>query len=95
MKSAYEIIKRPLITEKFSKQQENFNKIAFEVDKHANKIEIKRAIKDIFNVKVIKIASMNIEGKKKRLGVHQGKRVDRKKVIVTLAKGETIDIIGG
>jgi len=55
MKSAYEIIKKPIVTEKCTKQQEMYNKVSFEVDKHANKIEIKRAIEDIFNVKVDKV----------------------------------------
>ncbi|MGA1874384.1 MAG: 50S ribosomal protein L23 [bacterium] len=95
MKSAYEIIKRPIITEKITAQQEESNKVAFSVDVHANKIEVKRAIEQIFNVKVEKVATMNIEGKMKRLGVHQGRRPNRKKAIVTLAKGESIDLLGG
>lgn len=95
MKSAYEIIKRPIVTEKCTKQQDKLNKVAFEVDVHVNKIEIKRAIEDIFNVRVSKVSTMNIEGKKKRLGVHQGKRPNRKKAIATLAEGESIDLIGG
>ena len=95
MKSAYEIIKKPIVTEKCTKQQEMYNQVSFEVDKYANKIEIRRAIEDVFNVKVDKVSTMNMEGKKKRLGVHQGKRPDRKKATVTLAKGESIDLFEG
>lgn len=95
MKSAYEIIKKPIVTEKCTKQQEMFNKVSFLVDRDANKIEIKRAVEDIFNVKVDKVSTMNIEGKKKRLGVHQGRRPNRKKATVTLVKGESIDLFEG
>ena len=95
MKSAYEIIKGPIITEKSTAQKKTFNKIFFEVDKQANKIEIKQAIEDIFNVKVNKISVINMSGKKKRLGVHQGRRADRKKAIVSLLKGETIELLEG
>jgi len=95
MKSAYEIIKRPMVTEKSTFQKKLFNKVCFEVDKLANKIEIKQAVEDIFNVKVEKVAVINLLGKKKRLGVHQGRRPDRKKAIVTLAKGETIELLEG
>jgi large subunit ribosomal protein L23 len=95
MKSAYEIIKRPIITEKSTDQKKTFNKIFFEVDKMANKIEIKQAIQDIFHVKVSKVSTVNMSGKKKRLGVHQGRRPDRKKAMVTLLEGETIEFLEG
>ncbi|MEW6378816.1 MAG: 50S ribosomal protein L23 [bacterium] len=95
MKSAYEIIKGPMITEKSTAQKKLFNKVSFEVDKLANKIEIKQAVQDIFNVKVDKISVIHLMGKKRRLGVHQGKRADRKKAIVTLAEGETIELLEG
>jgi large subunit ribosomal protein L23 len=95
MKSAYEIIKGPILTEKSTSQKKMFNKIFFEVDKLANKIEIKQAIQDIFNVKVSKVSTVNMSGKKKRLGVHQGRRPDRKKAVVTLLEGETIELLEG
>lgn len=95
MKSSYEIIKKPILTEKSTSQRKILNKVFFEVDKHANKIEIKQAIEDIFNAKVTKIAVVNIHGKKKRVGIHEGKRPDRKKAIVTLLEGETIELLEG
>jgi len=95
MKSAYEIIKRPMLTEKYTKQQEKYNKVTIEVDKQVNKIEVKRAVESIFNVKVEKVAVMNIVGKMKRLGVHRGRRPNRKRAIISLAKGESIDFFEG
>ncbi len=95
MKSAYEIIKGPILTEKSTAQKKLYNKVFFEVDKLANKIEIKQAIQDIFHVKVSKVSTVNMSGKKKRLGVHQGRRPDRKKAVVTLLEGETIELLEG
>ena len=84
MKSPYEIIKRPIITEK-SMSLLDENKYTFEVDKNANKPEIKAAIEQIFDgVKVKKVRTMNYEGKKVRTKYGYGKRADWKKAIVTL-----------
>ncbi len=92
---AQEIIKRPLITEKTSIQKEMYNQLTFEVDRRANRIEIKRAIEDIFNVKVADVKTMQITGKTKRRGRIVGKRRDWKKAIVTLLPGERIDFFEG
>ena len=91
----HEIIKRPLITEKTSIQKEMYNQLTFEVDRRANRIEIKRAIEDIFNVKVTHVKTMQITGKRKRRGRTVGKRRDWKKAIVTLLPGERIDFFEG
>jgi large subunit ribosomal protein L23 len=91
----HEIIKRPLITEKTSIQKEMFNQLTFEVDRRANRIEIKKAIESAFNVRVASIKTMQIIGKKKQRGRIIGKRRDWKKAIVTLMPGERIDFFEG
>lgn len=84
MKSPYEIIKRPIITEK-SMGLLDENKYTFEVNKNANKPEIKAAIEQIFDgVKVKKVRTMNYEGKKVRTRHGIGKKADWKKAVVTL-----------
>ncbi len=91
----YEIIRRPLITEKTTIQKEAFNQVTFEVDRKANRVEIKRAIEKIFNVRVAAVRTMQIIGKVKRRGRILGKRKDWKKAIVTLMPGERIDFFEG
>jgi len=89
------IIVRPLITEKMSAMQEDQNKVAFVVDWNANKIEIRKAVEEKFEVKVDKVATIRMQGKLKRMGRHQGNRSHWKKAIVTLADGFTIDFFEG
>ena len=91
----YDIIKRPLITEKTSIQKESFNQLTFEVERWANRIEIKRAIEQIFNVKVSSVKTLQVKGKIKQRGRIVGKRKDWKKAIVTLMPGERIDFFDG
>ena len=91
----HEIIKRPLITEKTSIQKELFNKVSFEVDRRANRIEIKKAVESVFNVRVASVQTMQITGKTKQRGRIVGKRRDWKKAIVTLMPGERIDFFEG
>ena len=91
----YEIIKRPLITEKTNIQKEVANQVTFEVDRRANRIEIKRTIETVFKVKVAGVRTMQIKGKTKRRGRFVGKRRDWKKAIVTLMPGERIDFFEG
>ena len=91
----YKILKRPLITEKSNLLKEEINQIIFEVDKKANKIEIKEAVEKLFKVNVIKVHTINMQGKIKRLGRSQGKRPDWKKAIVTLKEGERVDFFEG
>lgn len=95
MKDIYSIIKRPLFTEKGATLKETENKILVEVDKYANKLEIKKAIEEIFKVKVEKVATINTHGKLKRYGRSIGRKPDRKKAVVTLKKGEKLDFIEG
>ena len=92
---ANEIIKRPLITEKTSIQKELYNQLTFEVDRRANRIEIKRAIESVFNVRVSAVKTLQVTGKIKRRGRILGKRRDWKKAIVSLMPGERIDFFEG
>ena len=91
----YDIIKRPLITEKTNIQKELANQLTFEVDRRANRIEIKRAIETAFKVRVASVQTMQVKGKVKRRGRNIGKRRDWKKAIVTLMPGERIDFFEG
>ena len=91
----HEIIKKPLITEKTSIQKETLNQLSFEVDRRANRIEIRRAIETIFKVRVASVKTMQITGKTKQRGRIVGKRRDWKKAIVTLMPGERIDFFEG
>ena len=92
---ANEIIKRPLITEKTSIQKELYNQLTFEVDRRANRIEIKRAVEKVFNVRVSAVKTLQVTGKIKRRGRILGKRRDWKKAIVSLMPGERIDFFEG
>jgi large subunit ribosomal protein L23 len=92
---SYDIIKRPLLTEKTNIQKEMSNQISFEVDRRANRVQIKRAVESIFNVKVSGVRTMQIKGKVKRRGRIVGKCRDWKKAIVTLMPGERINFFEG
>lgn len=91
----HDIIIRPLITEKTSIQKEGNNQVTFEVDRRSNRIEIKRAVENIFNVNVAGVRTMHVRGKIKRRGRILGKRRNWKKAIVTLMPGERIDFFEG
>ncbi len=91
----HDIIRRPVITEKTSIQKEVSNQFTLEVDRGANRVEIKKAVEEIFNVKVARVRTMQVKGKKKRRGWIVGKRRDWKKAIVTLMPGERIDFFEG
>jgi len=95
MKNIYTVMKKPLFTEKGSNLKETQNKILVEVARDANKVDIKRAIEEIFKVKVEKVSTISRKGKWKRFGRSVGKRPDRKKAIITLKKGEKLDFIEG
>ena len=95
MEDAYKIIKRPLITEKSTIKKEMDNQLAFEVDRRANKIEIKKAIERIFKVQVENVRTMNYQGKRKRLGRTVGRRPHWKKAVVTLKPGQKIEFFEG
>lgn len=95
MKDARNIIVAPLISEKSMLMIKDNNTYTFRVDKRANKIEIRNAIEEIFSVEVLKVNTMNILGKKRRLGYSQGKRPDWKKAMVKLVEGNRIEIFEG
>lgn len=92
---SYDIIKRPLITEKTNIQKEVNNQITFEVERRANRVEIKKAVEKIFNVRVAGVRTMQVKGKTKQRGRVIGKRRDWKKAIVTMAPGERIEFFEG
>lgn len=91
----YDVIRRPLMTEKSMKQKEKFNQFSFEIDRRANRIEVRRAIEQIFNVKVAAVRTVQVKGKIKQRGRITGKRRDWKKAIVTLMPGERIPFFEG
>ena len=95
MKDLRSVLKRPLITEKGTRLKEEGNQLVFEVDKNANKVEIRKAVETIFNVKVLNVRTLNFQGKKKRMGRQIGKRSDWKKAYVTLAPGQSVEFFEG
>ena len=95
MKTASSILKRPLVTEKGTQLRDKDNKVIFSVAKDANKIEIKRAVEELFNVHVEDVKTMVMKGKTKRWRYRPYQRSDWKKAIVTLKAGETIEFYEG
>ena len=93
MSNARDIIVRPLVTEKTIRTQEGQNTVVFEVRKGTNKIQIKQAIEEIFNVKVDNVNVVNQKPKTKRMGRYVGKTNHLKKAYVKLKEGYTIDIL--
>jgi len=89
------VIKEPHIAEKGNQQKELFNQVTFKVDRRANKVEIKKAVERIFKTKVMDVKTLNIKGKKRRVGRNMGKRPDWKKAIVRLAPGEKVEFFEG
>jgi large subunit ribosomal protein L23 len=89
----YEIVKKPIITERTTMLRDKYNKYVFDVNNKANKIQIKKAIEQLFNVTVTKINTTIVTGKLRRYGKFSGYRQDWKKAIVTLKKGNEIKII--
>ena len=94
LNKSYQIILKPIITEKATKLSE-FNKVVFEVARKCNKSEIKGAVEKLFSVKVKSVNIINIKGKTKRFKGVLGKRNDIKKAVITLEEGNTIDISAG
>ncbi len=92
MMDLYAVIKRPLITEKSTIVRDEGNQYVFEVDRRANKIEVRKAVETLFKVKVLEVRTMNMLGKKKRRGRTVGKKSDWKKAVVTVAPGQAIEV---
>ncbi len=91
----YTIIKRPLVTEKLTRQKEAHNAYAFEVDRRANKIQIKQAIEMIFKVKVMRVNTIKMPGKSRRFGPNVSSKRPWKKAIAVLKAGDRIEIYEG
>jgi len=91
----YRTLRRPLITEKSTVEKDQRNKLFFEVDRRANKIEIKEAVEKIFKVDVLDVATMSMKGKLKRVGRHFTKLPDWKKAIVTIKPGQRVEFFEG
>ena len=91
---ARDIIKKPVVSEK-SYDLLADNKYTFYVNPAANKIEIKKAVEEIFKVTVLNVNTLNVKGKEKRMGRAVGKTNDRKKAIVTLKEGDKIEVFEG
>src|SRR2546421_12210775 len=91
----FEIIKRPLDTEKLDRMRDRENKFAFEIDLKANKTEVRQAIEQLFKVKVLDGKTSIVRGKFRRIGRSGGKRPNWKKSIVRLREGDAIQIFGG
>lgn len=94
MKTAHDIIIKPIITEDSIERLQN-GKYTFKVAKDANKIEIAKAVEEIFGVKVSKVNTISVKGKEKRMGRYTGFRPDWKKAIVTLEGDKTIEFFDG
>ena len=103
MSARTSIILRPILSEKGTLLSETQNKFIFQVEKHSNKLEIKKAVEEKFKVKIKKVATMNIKGKNKNMTIRSnghilrtsGNRSSWKKAIITLEKGFSIDMLTG
>jgi len=91
----YQVIKEPRITEKSNIQKEDTNQVTFKVHKKANKVEIRKAVETFFKTKVLDVRTMNVRGKRRRMGKTVGKKSDWKKAVVRLAPGENIEFFEG
>ena len=94
MKSIYDVIKRPLVTEKTTGLGNDHHQIVVEVNTAANKLEIANAASSLFNVKVECVKTLNVRGKVKRVNKYSGKRKNWKKAFITLSKDSDLDIFG-
>ena len=91
----YEVIKRPIVTEKSNYQADALNRYTFEVDVRANKHQVKEAVETVFDVTVLKVNIMNVRGKPRRFGRRVGQTRDWKKAVVTVAPGDSIAFFEG
>ncbi len=91
----HDVIQRPVVTEKSSIAREEANIATFRVDPRATKLEIRRAVEELFEVKVMRVRTMRQPGKKKRVGKSVGRKPAWKKAIVELAEGQAIEFFEG
>ncbi len=94
MRTAHDIILAPVVSEKSYDLIEKNNTYTFEVDPRSNKGQIKDAIETVFDVRVLRVNTMNRRGKTKRTGYKLGRRKNVKRAVVTLAPGDSIDLFG-
>jgi large subunit ribosomal protein L23 len=95
MHEEYNIVRRPVVTEKSSDLKDEFNQLVFEVDPRSNKCEIRKAVEKLFKVKVLEVRTQNRIGKPKKMGRFLGRRKHWKKAIVTLKEGHRVDFFEG
>lgn len=93
--NTYDVIKGPLITEKYDQAREKFQQYSFLVDMKATKHDVRRAVESNFKVGVTEVRTLIIRGKTKRVGKSVGKRSNFKKAVVTLKEGDKIDLFEG
>lgn len=90
-----DVIQRPLITEKSTIEREMRNVVTFAVKLEANKLEIKSAVEELFDVQVLAVRTCRMRGKKRRVGAHTGRRPHWKKARVRLREGDSIEFFEG
>lgn len=93
--NVYDVLRIPKLTEKTLQLKEEANQFVFEVDPGANKIQIKESVEKAFKVTVLRVRTMNVRGKKKRLGRYQGRKAHWKKALITLKQGDSIEYFEG
>ena len=93
--NVYDVIRRPLVTEKSNIGREEDNVVTFAVDPRANKHEIQRAVEGLFDVRVVAVRTMRMPRKSRRVGKFMGRKPEWKKAIVRLAEGQTIEFFEG
>ncbi len=91
----YEVLRRPILTEKTGRQSDDLHRYTFRVDVRANKLQIKEAVEHAFNVQVLAVNVVNVRGKARRWGRILGRTEAWKKAIVTLTPGQTIQFFEG
>jgi large subunit ribosomal protein L23 len=91
----YEVLRRPILTEKTGQQSDELHRYTFRVDVRANKLQIKEAVEHAFNVKVLAVNVVNVRGKARRWGRIPGRTEAWKKAVVTLLPGQTIQFFEG
>jgi large subunit ribosomal protein L23 len=91
----YQVLKRPVLTEKSNYQADALHRYTFEVDRRANKHQVREAVEHIFDVTVVDVNMMTVRGKQRRLGRYSGRTPDWKKAIVTVAPGQSIRFFEG
>ena len=93
--NVHHVIRRPIVTEKSNIEREAQNVVTFAVDPRANKHDVRRAVEELFKVRVEAVRTMRQPRKSRRVGKHMGRRTEWKKAIVRLAEGQSIEFFEG